>query len=608
VKSPSTEGRPRCSLGRAGGAGLSESRKIVAILVADVVGFSRLAGVDEERTLARLRALRGDLIDPAINVRQGRIFKRTGDGLLAEFRSAVDAVRCAIEVQKGMVERNAGLSDEKRIEIRIGVHVGDVAEESDGDLMGDAVNTAARLESICEPGGICLSEDAFRQVRDKVEAEFVDLGEQKLKNIARPARAYLVAPLEAGRPKSPARERAAQQLPLPEKPSIAVLPFQNMSGDTEQDYFADGIVDDIVTGLSRIKWLFVIARNSSFVYKGKTVDVREVGGALGVRYVLEGSVRKAGARLRITAQLVDAQSGAHLWADKFDGALEDVFELQDQITDRVVGIIEPSLRRSEIERSRRKRPESLDAYDLFLRAIPHMQSHMPADARIAIPLLEAALRLEPDYGAAHAHLAWCHEWCFTRGGFDEADRTTALAHARRALASDADDAASMAVAGWVTIVLSKEHETALSAVERAIALNASCAMAHYYGALVNAFADRPKAVVFHANRALRLSPFDPKAFEAHLALGIAAISEGRYNEAAASFARASEINPNESVLSFFHAIALALAGRANDAAPSVRRGLALEPGFRLRVFSEFGMAHRVAEKFAEGGRLLGLPE
>ena len=237
-----------------------------------------------------------------------------------------------------------------------------------------------------------------------------------------------------------------------------------------------------------------------------------------------------------------------------------------------------------------------------------MQSHMPADARIAIPLLEQALRLEPDYVAAHAHLAWCHEWCFTRGGFDEADRTTALTHARRALASDADDAASLAVAGWVIIVLSKELETALSAVERAISLNASCAMAHYYGALVNAFADRPKAVLFHANRALRLSPFDPKAFEAHLALGMAAVSEGRYDEAAASFARASEINPDESVMAFFHAIALALAGRVNDAAPSVRRGLALEPGFRLRVFSEFGMAQPLADTFSKGGRLLGLPE
>jgi tetratricopeptide (TPR) repeat protein len=274
----------------------------------------------------------------------------------------------------------------------------------------------------------------------------------------------------------------------------------------------------------------------------------------------------------------------------------------------MVGIIEPSLRHSEIERSRRKRPESLDAYDVFLRAIPHMQSHMPADANITIPLLEEALRLEPDYVAAHAHLAWCHEWWFTRGGFDEADRTTTLAHVRRALASDADDAASLAFARWITIVLSKDHETALSAIDRAVSLNHSCAMAHYYGALVNAFADRPQAAAIHANRALRLSPFDPKAFEARLALGMAGVGEGRYEQAAASLARASEINPDHSVMPYFHAIALALAGRAKDAATSVQRGLELELGFRLRVFSEFGMARPLAEKFIEGGRLLGLPE
>ena len=342
-----------------------------------------------------------------------------------------------------MRERNAGLTPDPRIEFRIGIHLGDVVEESDGDLMGDGVNIAARLEAICEPGGVVLSEDAWRLARDRLSETFVDLGEQELKNIARPMRAHL---LPAGRFATKGEPAAAQEsappVALPEKPSIAVLPFQNMSGDAEQDYFADEIADDIVTGLSRIKWLFVIARNSSFLYKGKAVDVRQVGRELGVRYVLEGSVRKAGARVRITAQLVEAQTGAHLWADKYDGAFEDVFELQDQITDRVIGIIEPSVRRSEIERSRRKRPESLDAYDLFLRAIPHMQSHMPAEARIAIPLLEEALGLEPDYLAAHAHLAWCHEWCFTRGGFNAADRTSALAHARRALASDADDAAA----------------------------------------------------------------------------------------------------------------------------------------------------------------------
>ena len=276
--------------------------------------------------------------------------------------------------------------------------------------------------------------------------------------------------------------------------------------------------------------------------------------------------------------------------------------------DRVVGVVEPSLRRSEIERSRRKRPENLDAYDLFLRALPYMQARMPDGARIAIPLLEEALSLDPDYGAAHAHLAWCREWCFTRGGFDEADKSAALVHARKAIASDTDDAAALAVAGWVIIVLTKEHEMALSAIERALSLNASCATAHYFAALVNAFADRPTVVSVHAHRALRLSPFDPSAFEAHLALGMAAIGEANYEEAASCFARGSQINARHSLFPFFHAIALALAGRAGEATPLVQRGLTLEPGFRLRVFSEFGMARPIAEKFVEGGRLLGLPE
>ncbi len=588
---------------------MTETRKLAAILAADMVGFSRLASLDEQRTLARLRALNGDLIDPAVAAHHGRIVKRTGDGILVEFRSVVDAVRCAIEVQEGLRERNAGLSLERRIEFRIGVHIGDVAEESDGDLMGDGVNIAARLEGICEPGGVLISEDAWRLARDRLDETFVDLGEQKLKNIPRPIGARLL-PAErfAGKREPSPASRETRGPDLPEKPSIAVLPFENMSGDPEQDYFADGMVEDIVTGLSRIKWLFVIARHSSAIYKGKAIDARQIGRELGVRYLLEGSVRKAGARLRITAQLVEAETGAHLWADKLDGELKDVFDFQDQITDRVVGVVEPSVRRLEIERSRRKRPESLGAYDLFLRAQPHMQAHMPDEARKAIPLLEEALRLEPDYVAAHAHLAWCREWRFTRGGLDEADRTAALAHARRAIASDADDAAALAVAGWVIIVLTKEHETALSAVERAISLNSSCAMAHYYAALVNAFADRPKAVAFHAGRALRLSPFDPKAFEAHLALGMAAVSEQRYDDAAACFARASEINPNHSVMPFFHAIALALAGRAEDAIPSVRRGLELEPGFRIRIFAEFGMAPALAEAYSRGARLLALPE
>jgi adenylate cyclase len=325
---------------------MGETRKIVAILVADIVGYSRLVDADEDRALSRLRGLRSDLIDPAAAAHHGRIVKRMGDGSLIEFRSVVDAVRCAVEVQNGMVERNSGLPPERRIELRIGIHLGDVVAESDGDLMGDGVNIAARLEGIAKPGAICLSEDAYRQVRARLDLAVTDLGQTQLKNIAEPIRVYSlqvgvpaeVKPVLSAEP-APC-EKPLAGLALPDRPSIAVLPFQNMSGDAEQEYFADGMVEDIITGLSRIKWLFVIARNSSFTYKGRAVDVRQVGRELGVRYVLEGGVRKAGNRVRITTQLIEAATGAHLWADRYDGALEDVFDLQDQITDRVVGIVD----------------------------------------------------------------------------------------------------------------------------------------------------------------------------------------------------------------------------------------------------------------------------
>ena len=458
---------------------MAESRKLAAILAADVVGFSRLTGADEDRTLARLRALRSDLIDPTISVHHGRIVKRTGDGALVEFRSVVDAVRCAIEVQNAMVERNVGVPEDRRIEFRIGIHLGDVVEEADGDLMGDGVNIAARLEGVAEPGAICLSEDAYRQVKGRLDLAVSDLGATQLKNIAEPVRVYLLqVGVTAGAKPATQTEPAAMETPrarlsLPDKPSIAVLPFANMSGDAEQEYFVDGMVEDIITGLSRIKWLFVVARNSSFVYKGKPVDVRQVGRELGVRYVLEGGVRKAGNRVRITAQLIEAETGAHLWADRFDGALEDVFTLQDQITDRVVGIVEPSVQRSEIERSRRKRPENLDAYDPYLRAVPHMASFMPADARIAAGFLEDALRLDPNYAPAHGLLAYCHEVFFSRAGLNEADRSAGIAHARAVIASGADDATALAHAAFAITILAKDRETALSAVDRALSLNAS---------------------------------------------------------------------------------------------------------------------------------------
>ncbi len=512
----------------------------------------------------------------------------------------VDAVRCAIEVQNAMIERNAGVPADRRIEFRIGIHLGDVVEESDGDLMGDGVNIAARLEGIAQPGAICLSEDAYRQVKARLDLAATDLGPTQLKNIGEPIRAYALHVGVAARAK-PEPPRSA----LPDKPSIAVLPFQNMSGDPEQEYFADGMVEDIITGLSRVKWLFVIARNSSFTYKGKPVDIRQVGRELGVRYVLEGGVRKAGARVRITAQLIEAETGAHLWAEKFDGALEDVFDLQDQITDRVVGIVEPSLRQSEVERSRRKHPQNLGAYDLYLRALPYMESLSPVGARIAAELLEDALKLDPNYAAAHALLAWCRQIIFIQGGLDEADKSSALRHARAAIAGGADDATALAVAGMVMGHLGRDYETALSAIGSALAVNPSCATAHYFGAYVNAFCGNSAAATAHADRALRLSPLDPLAFAAHLALGLVAIHEGRYDAAASCFARAA---PGRTPFLLWQAVALALAGRMEEARAIARRALEERPESRLHIFLQIGIISEITDKMAAGWRLLGLPE
>ena len=329
-------------------------RRLAAILAGDVAGYSRLMGADEEGTLLRLNAHRREFLEPKIADHRGRIVKRTGDGVLIEFASAVDATRCAIEIQRGMVERNASVPQDKRIELRIGIHVGDVIIE-DSDIFGDGVNIAARLEGIAQPGGICISDDAYRQVRGKLDANFQDAGERELKNIARPVRVYQL--------QQPGRAMEAPILALPDKPSIAVLPFQNLSGDLEQEYFADGIVEELITGLSRLRWLFVTSRTSSFQFKGQQFDVREIAKRLNVRYVLEGSVRKAGTRIRITGQLIDAATGAHIWAERYDGAMDDVFDLQDKITSNVVSAIEPSVRAAEIERATRKRPENLDAYD-----------------------------------------------------------------------------------------------------------------------------------------------------------------------------------------------------------------------------------------------------
>jgi len=491
-------------------------RRLAAILAADVAGYSRLMGEDEAGTLARLRALRRERIDPAVAEHKGRIVKTTGDGLLIEFPSVVEAVACAIAVQRGMSEWSAGVPPALRIEFRVGINLGDIIVD-DGDIHGDGVNIAARLEGLAEPGGICVSGLVHDQVRGRLDCAFDDLGEQNLKNIARAVRVYRVAaaspdpnpPPQAGegvRRASGGRVGAEPALPLPDKPSIAVLPFQNMSGDPEQDYFVDGMVEEIITALSRIRWLFVIARNSSFTYKGQAIDVKRVGGELGVRYVLEGSVRKAGDRVRITGQLIDTETGAHLWADRFDGSLEDVFDLQDKVASSVAGVIEPALQAAEAGRSSRRPTTDMTAYDLYLRA----NAMFLASSRLlpqALELVEQAVARDPSFAPALAWAAFCCGRIFVdEGGKREPDRLKGIAFARRALELANDDPNTLATVAHSFGYLGEDIDAAMALVDRALAMNPSYARGWNISGALRLWAGQPEKAIEYCETALRLSP------------------------------------------------------------------------------------------------------
>jgi len=521
------------------------ARKLAAILASDVAAYSRLAGADEERTLARLRALRSDLIDPIISVHHGRIVKRTGDGALVEFRSVVDAVRCAIEVQNGMVERNAGLPPERRIEFRIGIHLGDVVEEHDGDLMGDGVNIASRLEGVAEPGGICLSEDAYRQVRGKIPETFSDLGDQQLKNIEHPVRTYrVIFDRNAVKSQPVSTPVAGERLALPERPSIAVLPFQNLSGDPAQEFFADGVVEEIITALSRIRWLFVIARNSTFTYKGQKIDVKQVGRELGVRYVLEGSVRRAGGRVRITAQLIEAETGAHLWAEHFDGSLEDVFDLQDQVAIQVAGVIEPALQVAEIARSSSRPTTDLTARDLYLRATAMV---FPRARQIpeAMELLDRALARDPNYGPALAWYGFCYFLrCLDGRDIDwKAEATKGTDFARRALRTGEDDPAILANSAITLGYFGVDIDAMIALAGRTLTTNPSFARGWHVSALLRLWAGQAECAVKDEEACLRLSPRIRAGSALHL-FGGAHLIEGRFDESVPHLRLAIEEEPN----------------------------------------------------------------
>jgi adenylate cyclase len=559
---------------------MSQTRRLAAILAADVAGYSRLMGADEEGTLARLKALRRELADPKIKEHRGRIVKTTGDGLLLEFASVVDAVRCAVEVQREMAQRNADVPADRRIEFRMGINVGDIIKDG-RDIYGDGVNVAARLEALAEPGGIWVSRVVRDQVRDKLDFLFEDLGEQQVKNIARAVRVHRIV-LGGGTGPSEASGRGAADLPLalPDKPSIAVLPFQNMSGDAEQEYFADGMVEEIITALSRIRWLFVIARNSSFTYKGRAVDVKQVGRELGVRYVLEGSVRKAGNRVRITAQLIDAANGAHLWADRFDGSLEDVFELQDGVASNVAGVIEPTLQVAEIRRSADRPTNDLTAYDLYLRAMAPIRSGEWEKERYVqgLDLLDQAIERDPRYGPALALAAFCHHALHVSGWTSEPDanRREGLDLARRALTAAGNDPEVLGSVARVFGYFGEDLTGAIGLIDRALELNPSFALGWQWSGWLRLWAGQPDTGIGHFETSMRLNPLQGRAGP-YLGIGMGHFFARRFEDAAATLLLSLQEIPTWAPTYRFLASCYAQMGRLDEAREAVRRLRALTP-------------------------------
>ena len=586
-------------------SGQAPRRRLAAILAADVVGYSRLMQQDEADTLAVLKSRRAEILQPLVAEHHGRVVKLMGDGVLVEFASAVDAVECAVQLQAGMEAANADLPEDRRIRLRIGINLGDVIVEG-SDLYGDGVNIAARLEAFADPGSVIVSRTVFNHVRGKVKLRFDDLGDQQLKNIAELVRIY--------RLHSDGETAMAQPaLALPDKPSIAVLPFSNMSGDPGQEYFADGVVDDIITALSRFRNVFVIARNSSFTYKGRSVDVKQVGRELGVRYVLEGSVRKAGDRLRITGQLIDTSTGANLWADRFDGNLAEVFDLQDQVATHVVGAIIPRVEQAEIERARRKPTNSLDAYDHYLRGLA-IANRIAREANDdALRLLNKSIELDPDFALAYARAAFCYVYRKVNGWM--VDRALEVAEAgrlaRRAIDLGRDDAVALSYSGFALGYVVGNVDDASAFVERALVLNTNLAVAWGFSGWIKACLGDPDSAIKHAALAMRLSPLDPRMFAWQYTTALAHLCAARYDEAAAWAERALRDQPNMATGLRTVAASHALAGRLAEAQQIMARLRQLDPALRISNLGELLPPFRRAEdraRIVDGLRKAGLPE
>jgi adenylate cyclase len=586
-------------------------RRLAAVLAADIAGYSLLMGRDEERTLAQLKSFRKTLVDPGIAAHHGRIVKTTGDGMLVEFASAVDAARCAVEIQREMIRRNADVPPELKIEFRIGIHVGDIIID-DNDIFGDGVNIAARLEGIAVPGGVCISDDAHRQIRGKIDIAFDDMGEQALKNIAEPMRAWRIR--LAGEDASAIRPGSTpirvQDLALPEKPSIVVLPFDNMSAEPGQDYLADGIVEAITAALSCIRSFFVIARSSAFTYKGRATNARDIGKELGVAYLLEGSVQKAGNRLRIIVQLIETEGGAHVWSSRFDGAVEDFFDLEDRITEQVAGALQPSIRIAEIERSRRKRPQDLGSYDYTMRAMPHVWALEKEESVKALELLEKALTIDPEYPLALSLAGWCHAQRSVYNWADDIAESQASARslAERAAEMSGDDPVILAVLGAVHTFV-RNYGTARVLLERAVTLDSNAAWAWSRLGWLENYADQPQKAIENFERALRLSPIDPMNFNNYVGLGSAHEVAQEYDKAAAFYRRALEERPNAGWIYRNLASSLSGAGRVEEAKRAFAEMMRNYPDLTVAKFKQAMVFSAVPlNRMAENLRKLGLPD
>jgi adenylate cyclase len=583
-------------------------RKLAAILAADVAGYARLVGSDEVGTL-RLFTAHREILDGLIAEHGGRIANTAGDSVLAEFPSAVDAVQCAVEAQERLAEANQSLPADRRLEFRIGVHVGDVVVQP-GDLFGDGVNIAARLQTLAEPGGVCISGTVHEYVRKLPTLRFSDLGPQVVKNIAEPVRAYLLSSEEASQAVAGREPDRPKALPLPDKPSIAVLPFTNMSGDPEQEYFADGLVEDIITALSRVRSFFVIARNSSFTYKGRAVDVRQVSRELGVRYVLEGSIRKAGSRVRIVGQLVDGTTGHHVWADRFDGDVSDIFELQDQVTESVVGAVEPSIRLEEIRQARIKPTSSITAYDLYLRALPGFYSMTREGFADVRRLTNKALTIDPEFTLAKALGAYIRSISVSQCWHEPDDARVAIRIAREVLAEARDDPTSLRFAAQVLAYSAKDYETALSTIERSLFLNPNSAQGYTGSGWVNAYAARPPIAIDHFHRAMRLSPVDPEKGIALSGIGMSYLMLERFDEALQWGENALREMPNYG--SSHRVVIGALVGlqRLDEARVAAKRLLEAFPTYNLTLQRQINPWRDAAfaERYLEALHIAGIPD